>query len=321
MENFLYSQSVFAIEMDDQNYDCFHTSLDPDELLQKAQGYFNEIRALTMSTSRYQIVSYLEHVLYASAEFIFGSNFIENAGLDQEVTQRLCRDIFLGNPIPSDAELLKFSNRPKNFERSLKEIVQYALAWQYLSKEFVASNAPLSEDIILQTHNYLTDGIDASDGDKSSSYSGVYRTESVGSKLATFTPPNQVPSAMKCFVKEFNDDIVRAEKKGSLDPYMLAAKYCHKFVNIYPFLDGNRRACRLILNGILLKYTGIVAPFGGNEREKEEYLEIAVRASMDEQVAEDERSRVPWGELASYMLGKGVSKMEGLRKELQEPKV
>jgi len=36
-----------------------------------------------------------------------------------------------------------------------------------------------------------------------------------------------------------------------MDPYVLASKYCHKFVNIHPFLDGDGRMCRLIMNGLL----------------------------------------------------------------------
>ena len=67
------------------------------------------------------------------------------------------------------------------------------------------------------------------------------------------------------------------ERRGFLDPYMLASKYCHRFVNIHPFLDGNRQTGRLLLNAVLL---GIVVALGWEEREtddeRDKYLRIAV---------------------------------------------
>lgn len=57
-------------------------------------------------------------------------------------------------------------------------------------------------------------------------------------------------------IQEFDDDIAKVEKTLALDPFTLVAKYCNDFVMIHPFLDGNGRMCRLILNAILLKYAG-----------------------------------------------------------------
>lgn len=62
---------------------------------------------------------------------------------------------------------------------------------------------------------------------------------------------------------------------------------------------------------MLLQYAGIVLASGGTDQEKEEYLEIACRASMDEQVPADERSRVSWGSLASYVPKKGTNIKHG----------
>ena len=75
--------------------------------------------------------------------------------------------------------------------------------------------------------------------------------------------------------------------------------------------------CRLIMNGLLLKYAGIVVPFGGTEKEGNEYLGIAARGSIEEQI-DEERCRVPWTELGSYILRKGSEEMDGLRDVLKE---
>jgi len=50
-------------------------------------------------------------------------------------------------------------------------------------------------------------------------------------------------------------------------------------VNIHPFADGNGRMCRLLANVIILKYVGLVVPFGGNQYTKGTYLEVARRGA------------------------------------------
>lgn len=123
---------------------------------------------------------------------------------------------------------------------------------------------------------------------------------------------------MRSMFLEFVKDMNVAESSGVMDPFFLASKYCHKFVNIHPFLDGNGRTCRLLLNCILLKYAGIVITIGGSEEERDEYLEIASRGSMAEQVEEDERSKPAWAELASYVVEKGAEKLEDFPMALKE---
>lgn len=323
-------RATFTMKMDG-NYDYFYTSDDPDELFELAQGFFEEIQIMAAALSENQASAYGEFLTTAFAELIFGSNLIENAGLGHDVTIRICKVIFEGRIEPSTIQLrddeyeqaleeLKLRHLESDHStviRSRAEIVQHALALKYLTTHMIELNKPLSEELLLQTHEILTDGIDGPDGDQSATYSGIYRTEVVIAGFSNFTHPGQIHSAMRALVADFNNDIKRAEEKGELDPYYLAAKYCHKFVNIHPFLDGNGRVCRLLLNAILLKYAGIVVSLGEKEQEREKYLEIASRGSMDEQVPEDERSRVPWGGLASYVIKKGTMKMEALRDTLK----
>ena len=66
---------------------------------------------------------------------------------------------------------------------------------------------------------------------------------------------------------------------GQLDPFMLAAKCCDRFVNIHPFKDGNGRMCRLVSNAILIRYAGVVVPLGKKSEGREEYLQIAQESS------------------------------------------
>lgn len=84
---------------------------------------------------------------------------------------------------------------------------------------------------------------------------------------------------MKEMVQNLNHDIEEAEKSSDLDPYTLAARYHHQFVNTHPFGDGNGRMSRTILNTILLRYAGHVTEIGLDDDERDKYLRIATRAS------------------------------------------
>ena len=54
---------------------------------------------------------------------------------------------------------------------------------------------------------------------------------------------------MKALVSRFNDETITEESEDA-DIIEMAARYCHVFVNIYPFEDGNGRMCRMLLNVI-----------------------------------------------------------------------
>lgn len=308
---------------------------DPDDLFEATKGLLTEIQGVVTTLSEAQGKNFDEFLETAMCEVIFGSNCIENAGCGHGVTIRLCKEIFQGRDpatvqprTQEEEEAIRdlagqnLPNTKTEIPRSRKEIIQHALAFKYIAIRMILQNEPLSEQLIKDTHKVLTEGLDSDDGDRSETYSGQYRTEEVVAGMSgMFTPTAQVAMAMRRVVAEFNQDIAAAEANRVLDPYALAAKYCHKFVNIHPFLDGNGRTCRLILNTILLKYAGIVVPIGEKDEDREDYMEIANKATMAEQVEEDERSRDPWGELASFVLRKGAEKMQTLRNTLKGRKV
>lgn len=139
-------------------------------------------------------------------------------------------------------------------------------------------------------------------------YGGVYRTTDVCAGLTTFTAPEHVPREMRALIAALSSEILAAEQVGHIDPYLLAAKYCHKFINIHPFIDGNGRMCRLILNILLFKYADVFCVLGEIEQAKDEYLSIAVRGSQSDQTwkeSDEEEAasmKPPWGELALLFL-------------------
>ena len=81
---------------------------------------------------------------------------------------------------------------------------------------------------------------------------GGDRRDDVHAGLHQFISPELFRGRMKAMISDINSDLQEATKSGKIDPVAFSAKYCHDFVNIHPFLDGNGRTCRLILNAMLL---------------------------------------------------------------------
>jgi len=133
--------------------------------------------------------------------------------------------------------------------RDVYEAVGHAHAYDYIHT--LAVSKPLEEKDILELHRLFYEKID---GGKA----GHYRTVPVfisGSRYAV-SPPSRIESDMREFVKWFNDN------ERQLPTPEFAALAHQKFVFIYPFIDGNGRVARLILNLALIRgeYTIALIP-------------------------------------------------------------
>lgn len=120
---------------------------------------------------------------------------------------------------------------------------------------------------------------------------------------------------IRTLVADYNLSIRRAKTEGFLDPFALAAEFAHRFVNIHPFVDGNGRVCRMLMNAILFCYAGVVVPLGEREEGREKYFGVVVRASEGESVRE-EGGKKGWAELASLLVLEGSGALGGLRDRL-----
>ncbi|AUT59442.1 Fic family protein [Paraburkholderia terrae] len=108
-------------------------------------------------------------------------------------------------------------------------------------EELVAKQEPLSEWQIRNIHALVLKGID--DGE-----AGRYRQENEVIAGASTTPPDflHLPAEMASFVEWH----VQAQ---ALHPITRAAELHTRFVKIHPFVDGNGRTARLLLNFELMK--------------------------------------------------------------------
>ena len=111
-----------------------------------------------------------------------------------------------------------------------------------LVEKAVAQGEPTTEQLIKSIHHLVLRAISDADA-------GVYRQVQVGIGGATHRPPSptQVPAAMQALAAWCGSEA------ASLHPVERAARLHADFVKIHPFVDGNGRTSRLLMNLELMK--------------------------------------------------------------------
>ncbi len=134
-------------------------------------------------------------------------------------------------------------------------------------KDLMQRNVSLNERDLLSIHNLILRGIIPEDA-------GRYRKVQVMIKGSTHMPPQPFMVA-----KEMEDYFIWYEiNKNKLHPIILAAEMHERLVTIHPFIDGNGRTSRLVMNLILLQKGYIIANIKGDYDSRMQYyqsLEIA----------------------------------------------
>lgn len=152
--------------------------------------------------------------------------------------------------------------------REIYEVVNHNKAFAYV-KKCISENKPLDENIVKDIHSILMENI---------LVGGVYRNVEVRITGAKHKPP--IPSEMYYEIKEFFNNL---DTKVDFNPIELATWTHAEFVKIHPFVDGNRRTSRLIMNYQLMR-NGFL-PVSVNKEERLEYFnyleEYAVNSNLE----------------------------------------
>jgi len=141
------------------------------------------------------------------------------------------------------------------------EAINHQEAIAYI-KHFIEKNTSLNEREILSIHNLILRGINPEDA-------GRYRRVQVMVTGSLFMPPQ--PSLIS---KEMDDFFIWHEtNKNRLHPIVLAAELHERLVSIHPFIDGNGRTARLVMNLILLQYGYVIANIKGDQENRMRYYD------------------------------------------------
>ena len=165
---------------------------------------------------------------------IYHSNAIEGNRLDVGETRMVVEQglTLTGRPLKDQAEAKNLSD-----------------AIDYLEKLASDSSVSFTESDLRQIHYLVLKDIRDSDA-------GKYRTVPVEISGSEYKPPgpDAVPAEMQGFCRWLSEASI-PDGKWSTDDAILVAAAAHTwFVTIHPFVDGNGRVGRLLLNLILMRY-------------------------------------------------------------------
>ena len=110
-------------------------------------------------------------------------------------------------------------------------------------KRVIDQKEEMGEAVIRKCHRIILKGIDDLEA-------GAYRRTNVRIVGAQLIPPQaiKVPTKIDQLLSWYY------ENKHTIPPAILAAKFHYKFVCIHPFIDGNGRVARLLMNLILMTH-------------------------------------------------------------------
>ncbi len=148
------------------------------------------------------------------------------------------------------------------------EVVNHKEAILYV-EELILNKEPLTEHIIKQLHYLILKNIRDRDA-------GKYREVNVFITGSKHVPPmnSLVPPRMRELM-----DWLYSDEANDLHPIEKAARFHHDFVYIHPFVDGNGRTGRLLMN-LLLIQNGYPITVIKNAR-RHEYYKALEKASVE----------------------------------------
>ena len=142
-------------------------------------------------------------------------------------------------------------------------------------KDLVDKNIELKERDLLQLHNLVLRGIDAENA-------GKYRTVQVMIKGSQHMPPPPFLVA-----KQMEDVFLWYQlNKNKLHPVVLAAEMSEKIVTIHPFIDGNGRTARLVMNLVLLQNGYTLVNIKGNLKNRLKYYQALEQVQLNHEHTE-----------------------------------
>ncbi|MDD5272376.1 MAG: Fic family protein [Methylovulum sp.] len=148
------------------------------------------------------------------------------------------------------------------------EAVNHKQAIDYI-RSLVDSHQDLSEDTLRKLHAIVLMGIDFKNA-------GFWRTDRVRILGSRHVCPNpiKIPQLMGEFFAYY------AANKNTLHPVILSANMHEQLVTIHPFIDGNGRTARLIMNLILLKHGYPITIISSETQARDAYYQTLEKAQI-----------------------------------------
>jgi Fic family protein len=206
-------------------------------LSKNLQNILDEIDSLKKQLDSFRAFDSFRIAQALELEYTFESNRIEGNTLTLRET-----DLVINEGLTISGKSM----------REHLEAINHIEAIAYI-KQLMERNFSLNERELLSIHNLILRGIIPEDA-------GRYRRVQVMIKGSSHMPPQPliVPKEMEDYFIWFE------ENKSKTHPVILAAEMHERLVTIHPFIDGNGRTSRLVMNLILLQNGYVIANIKGD---------------------------------------------------------
>lgn len=167
------------------------------------------------------------------------------------------------------------------------EAINHTEAINYI-KDIAKRNIEINERTIKEIHSLILHGIDRENA-------GRYRTVPVMISGSTYMPPQ--PYLIE---KQMEDFMIRFKQmeEEKVHPVLVAAYLHDELVRIHPFIDGNGRTSRLLMNLYLLRNGYVIITLKGSNDAKVGYYK-ALEKSHAEHLTEDFQQLVVEAEIVA----------------------
>jgi len=167
------------------------------------------------------------------------------------------------------------------------EAINHTEAINYI-KDIAKRDIEINERTIKEIHSLILHGIDRENA-------GRYRTVPVMISGSTYMPPQ--PYLIE---KQMEDFMIRFKQmeEEKVHPVLVAAYLHDELVRIHPFIDGNGRTSRLLMNLYLLRNGYVIITLKGSNDAKVGYYK-ALEKSHAEHLTEDFQQLVVEAEIVA----------------------
>lgn len=137
-------------------------------------------------------------------------------------------------------------------------------------RELSGNKDSITENMIRDIHSIILRGIDRDNA-------GRYRSLPVAISGSRHEPPQpwQVPKLMEDLIFWVN------EESEVLHPVVYAAEIHERIATIHPFIDGNGRTARLMMNLVLLQNGYTIADIKGDTESRLEYYDALEKCNVE----------------------------------------
>jgi Fic family protein/DNA-binding XRE family transcriptional regulator len=237
-----------------------HFAFEAIHQVKEEMAYYASFKRAPLSTKLEQIIKEIDGLKNELHQFRKYDSFRVTQALELEYT-------FESNKIEGNTLTLKETDLIVNEGLTISgksmrehlEAINHQEAIAYI-KELMDKNNTINEREILCIHNLILRGIYPEDA-------GKYRKVQVMIKGSSHMPPQPFLVA-----KEMEELFIWYQtNKNNLHPVILAAEMHERLVTIHPFIDGNGRTSRLLMNLILLQHGYVIANIKGTNESRMQY--------------------------------------------------